>query len=73
MLTSCFLIIGSELIIDWVKHSFIIKFNQIQPALYGSFVNILCLDISQVSYSHLTCHTPLMLQVPLILQALLIS
>ena len=35
----------SELLVDWLKHAFITKFNHIRPALYGRFMDVLCYDL----------------------------
>jgi len=41
------MIFGSEFIIDWIKHAFVIKFNRISPAVYDRFMSILCVDMQQ--------------------------
>lgn len=38
------MILSSELLVDWIKHAFIIKFNRISPCIYGTFVQILYAD-----------------------------
>lgn len=35
----------SEILVDWLKHAFITKFNHIHPEVYGRFVDILCKDM----------------------------
>lgn len=37
-------VIGSELIVDWVKHAYIIKFNRIRPHVYERYLQIICSD-----------------------------
>ncbi|EEQ83634.2 cytomegalovirus gH-receptor family protein [Blastomyces dermatitidis ER-3] len=37
-------VLGSEMIVDWLKHAYINKFNNIRPALYGRFLDILAKD-----------------------------
>lgn len=39
-----FLVLGSEMIIDWLKHSYITKFNNTKPAIYGRFLDVLAKD-----------------------------
>jgi len=39
-----FMVMGSEVIVDWCKHAFVTKFNHIRPSVYGRFMDILCLD-----------------------------
>lgn len=38
-------VLMSEMIVDWLKHAFITKFNHIRPAVYGRFMDILCRDL----------------------------
>lgn len=37
---------GSEMIVDWLKHAFITKFNQIRPTVYARYLDILCKDLA---------------------------
>ncbi|AQZ13621.1 YER140W [Zygosaccharomyces parabailii] len=39
-------VIGSGLVVDWVKHAYITKFNRIRPKVYDKFLFILCKDHS---------------------------
>ncbi len=39
------IVIGSELIVDWVKHSYVTKFNKIRPKIYGNYLNVLSSDV----------------------------
>ena len=41
-------VIGSEIFVDWLKHSFISKFNKIKPKVYRNFLYVSCLDFLQV-------------------------
>ncbi|KAH3672809.1 hypothetical protein WICMUC_004031 [Wickerhamomyces mucosus] len=38
------IVIGSELLVDWVKHSYMTKFNKIRPKIYVNYLNILSSD-----------------------------
>jgi hypothetical protein len=38
------IVLGSEMLVDWLKHSYIGKFNNIKPAIYGRFLDILAKD-----------------------------
>lgn len=31
--------------VDWLKHAFITKFNQIRPSIYGKYIDVLCKDL----------------------------
>ncbi|OJD25356.1 hypothetical protein ACJ73_03269 [Blastomyces percursus] len=37
-------VLGSEMIVDWLKHAYINKFNNTRPAMYGRFLDILAKD-----------------------------
>ena len=39
-----FLVLGSEMLVDWLKHSYITKFNNTKPIIYGRFLDILAKD-----------------------------
>ncbi|KAG0147148.1 hypothetical protein CROQUDRAFT_62025 [Cronartium quercuum f. sp. fusiforme G11] len=40
------IVILSEVIVDWLKHAFITKFNHIRPTVYGRFIDVLCIDLA---------------------------
>ena len=37
-------VLGSEMLVDWIKHAYINKFNNTRPAIYGRFLNVLAKD-----------------------------
>lgn len=37
-------VLGSEMLVDWLKHAYINKFNNIRPNIYGRFLDILAKD-----------------------------
>ncbi|PWN17893.1 DUF747-domain-containing protein [Microstroma glucosiphilum] len=39
------IVLGSECVVDWLKHAFITKFNHIRPSVYGRFMDVLCRDL----------------------------
>ena len=39
-----FLVLGTETVVDWVKHAYITKFNNIKPIVYGRFLDVLSKD-----------------------------
>ncbi|KAH7135498.1 eukaryotic membrane protein family-domain-containing protein [Dendryphion nanum] len=39
-----FLVLGSEMLVDWLKHAYITKFNQTKPEVYGKFLDVLAKD-----------------------------
>ncbi|AMD21906.1 HFR051Cp [Eremothecium sinecaudum] len=38
------IVIGSELLVDWVKHGYVTKFNRIRPRIYSRFLQVLAQD-----------------------------
>ncbi|SAM01472.1 hypothetical protein [Absidia glauca] len=45
LMTPVVMVIASELIVDWIKHAFITKFNQIRPSIYSKYIDVLCKDL----------------------------
>ncbi|KAF5348675.1 hypothetical protein D9758_006827 [Tetrapyrgos nigripes] len=39
----------SEMLVDWLKHAFITKFNHIRPSVYERYTDVLCRDLSNGS------------------------
>lgn len=35
------MVFGGEVLVDWIKHGFIIKFNQLTPSIYDEYSTIL--------------------------------
>lgn len=42
------IVLGSEMVVDWLKHAYITKFNNTKPNIYGRFLDVLAKDY----YSH---------------------
>ena len=38
-------VLGSEMIVDWLKHCFVIKFNHLEPSLYRKYLSIFASDV----------------------------
>lgn len=45
------LVLGTEMIVDWIKHAYITKFNNTKPTVYGRFLDVLAKDY----YSNVCC------------------
>lgn len=45
IVTPAFLVYGTEILVDWLKHAFITKFNGINPVCYKYFRDSLCRDL----------------------------
>lgn len=44
VLTPFLLVIGSEMLVDWIKHAYISKFNNVKPAVYQRYLDVLAKD-----------------------------
>lgn len=48
-----FLVLGSEMLVDWLKHAYITKFNNTKPAIYERFLDVAakdyCSHVSMIS------------------------
>jgi len=38
------IVLGSEMLVDWLKHAYVNKFNNMRPAIYGRFLDVLAKD-----------------------------
>ncbi|KAI5889612.1 DUF747-domain-containing protein [Schizophyllum commune H4-8] len=39
-------VLASEMVVDWLKHAFITKFNHIRPSVYERYADVLCRDLA---------------------------
>lgn len=44
VLSPFLIVIGSEMVVDWIKHAYINKFNNIKPNFYSRILDVLCKD-----------------------------
>lgn len=42
-------VLASEVVVDWLKHAFITKFNHIRPSVYDRYMDVLCRDLASAS------------------------
>jgi hypothetical protein len=49
ILGPAFIVFGTEIIVDWIKHAFIVKFNGLTPDVYAQFQESLCRDLLGVN------------------------
>lgn len=38
-------VIVSEMLVDWLKHAFITKFNHVRASVYGRYMDVLARDV----------------------------
>ncbi|KAI0342004.1 DUF747-domain-containing protein [Trametopsis cervina] len=43
------MVMMSEMLVDWLKHAFITKFNHIRPSVYERYTDVLCRDLASAS------------------------
>jgi len=60
------LVLGSEMLVDWLKHAYITKFNNTRPAVYERFLDVLSKDY----YSHVS---PPFFALQIVLHKLMVS
>ncbi|KAA8894234.1 eukaryotic membrane protein family-domain-containing protein [Sphaerosporella brunnea] len=46
-----FMVIGSEMLVDWLKHAYITKFNNVRPVIYERFLDVQCKDYYSRAFS----------------------
>ncbi|KAI5923427.1 eukaryotic membrane protein family-domain-containing protein [Camillea tinctor] len=44
VLSPFLVVIGIEMLVDWIKHAYINKFNNVKPAIYSRMLDVLCKD-----------------------------
>ena len=45
------IVLGSEALVDWCKHAYISKFNNVKPNIYGRFLDVLAKDYYTHAFS----------------------
>ena len=45
------LVLGTETVIDWIKHAYITKFNNTRPAVFGRFLDVLARDYAAHAFA----------------------
>lgn len=44
VLSPFLLVLGSEMLVDWIKHAYTAKFNNVKPAVYNRYLDVLAKD-----------------------------
>ncbi|KAK6621571.1 hypothetical protein RUM44_001378 [Polyplax serrata] len=47
LLPDCILVLVSEMFVDWIKHAFISRFNELQPEIYKEYTISLAYDVAK--------------------------
>jgi hypothetical protein len=56
VLSPFLIVVGSEMLVDTIKHAYVTKFNNIKPTFYGRILDILCKDY----YTNVSKATPVL-------------
>ncbi|CAD6996510.1 unnamed protein product [Ceratitis capitata] len=52
MVPDCFAVLVTEILIDWIKHAFITRFNEISEQIYREYTTSLAYDMTQTRQKH---------------------
>lgn len=52
MLPDCFAVLITEMLIDWIKHAFITRFNELPEGIYREYTTSLAYDMTQTRQKH---------------------
>jgi hypothetical protein len=44
------MVLGTEMLVDWIKHAYITKFNNVKPEVFGKFLDVVAKDY----YTHVS-------------------
>lgn len=48
----CLLVLVAELFVDWIKHAFITRFNEVSAEVYKDYTTSLAYDLAQTKQKH---------------------
>ena len=46
------MVMGAEFLVDWIKHAFITRFNEVDADVYKSYTIFLAYDLAQTKQKH---------------------
>lgn len=52
LLPDCFMVLLAEVFVDWIKHAFITRFNELQLDVYTDYTTSLAYDMAQTRQKH---------------------
>ena len=50
----CLLVLGAEFLVDWIKHAFITRFNEVSADVYKNYTVFLAYDLAQTKQKHVS-------------------
>ena len=48
------MVMGAEFLVDWIKHAFITRFNEVDADVYKSYTIFLAYDLAQTKQKHVS-------------------
>ena len=48
------LVLGAEFLVDWIKHAFITRFNEVSAEVYKDYTTSLAYDLAQTKQKHVS-------------------
>lgn len=52
LLPDCIMVLVAEILVDWIKHAFITRFNELQVDVYRDYTTSLAYDLAQTRQKH---------------------
>ena len=50
----CLMVLGAEFLVDWIKHAFITRFNEVSADVYKNYTIFLAYDLAQTKQKHVS-------------------
>ena len=54
MAPDCFMVMIVEFLVDWIKHAFITRFNEVPAEVYKNYTIFLAYDLAQTKQKHVS-------------------
>ena len=51
----CLLVLSAEFLVDWIKHAFITRFNEVSAEVYKDYTTYLAYDLAQTKQKYVRC------------------
>ena len=61
MAPDCFMVMIVEFLVDWIKHAFITRFNEVPAEVYKNYTIFLAYDLAQTKQKHVSFTTKVQL------------
>ena len=58
----CLLVLSAEFLVDWIKHAFITRFNEVSAEVYKDYTTYLAYDLAQTKQKYVRFFAPILTQ-----------